>query len=249
MEALLETIKPAGKSGAKRRASAATPLSRERIVEAALAQIDQEGLENFSLRNLANRLGVYPTAIYWYVPNRNELLAQVVALIFDKVAPAKRRRAWQTYLRDLFGNFRDAIRAHPNMAPLVGAQLVSNTSMSLAFVEDLLAALSRAGLSGPPLLGAFNTVVAALVGFTAQEFAPMPTEDPVGWQMTVQQRLIGIDREQYPVLAANLSLLSNRAFIVRWQNGVDAPLDDSFVIYVDVMIAGIERLIERAAVT
>ncbi len=219
-----------------------TLLTPERIVSAALAYIDREGLENFSLRNLANQLNVYPTAIYWHIPNRNELLAQVAASILDDVLPAKQRRSWQTYLRELFQNFRTAIRNHPNIAPLIGTQLVSNTSMSLNFVEHVLATLTRAGLSGPLLVGAYNAVIAALVGFTTQEFAPTPTEEADAWQMHVQERLLVINHEKYPVLASNLPLLSNRAFILRWQNGIDAPLNESYEIFIDMIIAGIKSL-------
>jgi len=147
----------AGRPARKRGAGEAANLSPSIIVEAALKSIDRDGLESFSLRNLAADLGVYPTAIYWYVPNRNELMARVVARILEGVAQKRRRGAWQDYLRDLFNNFREVLSAHPNVAPLVGTQIVSNTSMGLRFVEDLLAALSQAGLSGPALVGAYNT--------------------------------------------------------------------------------------------
>lgn len=215
-------------------------LSREVIVKAALALIDADGLESFSLRTLAQRLGVYPTAVYWYVPNRNELMALIVTHILDKVEPQRRRRAWQQSLRDVFINFRTAVATHPKAAPLIGTALVSNTAMSFAFVESLLETLARAGLAGHKLVNAYNSVVAALVGFVAQEFAPIPNEDPIAWQMSVQRRLLEIDASAYPILASNLGLLSNHAFILRWQNGTDAPLDDSYASYIDIVIKGIE---------
>ena len=223
----------------RRSSTTAPPLSREIIVLAALELIDEAGLEAFSLRTLAQRLGVYPTAVYWYVPNRNELTAQVVAHILDKVPSQRRRRTWQQSLRDLFTSFRAAVAAHPNAAPLIGTAVVSNTSMSFAFVEHLLAILSRAGLSGAMLVAGYNAVIAALVGFVAQEFASMPKEDATAWQMSVQQRLLEIDREAYPILSANLRLLSNQAFILRWQNGTDAPLVESFSTFIEVIINGI----------
>jgi TetR/AcrR family transcriptional regulator, tetracycline repressor protein len=228
--------------GKRRYAAADSGLSRDHIVRAALAQIDEEGLEAFSLRTLATRLNVFPTAIRWYVPNRNELMAQLVNLILEGVSPLRRRRSWQMHLRDIFANFRAAIRAHPNAAPLIGTQLVSNSTMSLGLVENILDTLTRAGLSGRPLVGAYNSVIASLAGFVAQEFAPVPTEHAAAWQISVQERLLGIDRNEFPVLAMYLPLLVNHAFILRWQNGIDAPLDDSFAIFVDVVIAGIEAL-------
>jgi len=220
-------------------------LSREAIVAAALALIDEEGLEAFSLRTLASRLGVYPTAIYWYVQNRNDLLAQVVTHILAEDAPTKKRRSWQHNLRDIFRRFRAAVRKHPNAAPLIGTQIVSNTNMDADFVENILATLVRSGLSEEALVRTYNSVVAALVGFVAQEFAPMPLEDRTQWQLAVQQRMLALDRSRYPALSEHLPLLSNRAFILRWQNGVEAPLDDSFDWHIDLMIAGIETLSQR----
>jgi TetR/AcrR family tetracycline transcriptional repressor len=226
-----------------RRGADTTPnLSREIVIAAALRLIDEGGLDSFSLRTLAQKLGVYPTAVYWYVPNRNDLMASVVALILDSVPSQKRRRTWQQSLRDLFHGFRAAVAAHPNAAPLIGTAVVSNNSMSFNFVEHVLGILTRANLSGTSLVAGYNAVIAALVGFVTQEFASMPKEDSSAWQMSVQQRLIEIDRDAHPILAANLKLLSNQAFILRWQNGTDAPLERSYTAYIDVIVSGIEAM-------
>ena len=48
-------------------------LTEERIVAAALELIDAAGLSNFSLRDVARSLDVYPTAVYWYVKSRDDL--------------------------------------------------------------------------------------------------------------------------------------------------------------------------------
>jgi TetR/AcrR family transcriptional regulator, tetracycline repressor protein len=233
----------AARPKAKRRnVERASALTRDRIVEEALRQIDEAGLEDFSVRTLATRLGVYPTAIYWYVPSRNELLAGVVSLIHRKIVPEQRRKSWEQHLRELFENFRAAVRAHPNAAPLIGTQMVANTSMGFEFVESLLETLLRAGLTETRLVAAYNSVVAGLVGFAAQEFAPIPREDPKSWQLAVQRRLLTVNPERYPALAANLPRLSNQAFILRWESGSDAPLETSFEVFVDIMIAGIKSL-------
>jgi len=46
----------------------------------------------------------------------------------------------------------------------------------------------------------------------------------------------------YPLMARLLPLLANSAFMMRWENGVRRPMDDSFEAYVDVVIFGLERL-------
>lgn len=54
-------------------------LTEQKIVAAALEHIDAVGLAKFSLRDVARALDVYPTAVYWYVKTRDELLGRVVA--------------------------------------------------------------------------------------------------------------------------------------------------------------------------
>lgn len=214
-------------------------LSRERIVAAAIEEIDAHGLAAFSIRNLAHRLGVYPTAIYWYISSRNLILAEVVGQVLGDASPAG-DLDWRDYLRGLFGRYRAAIKSHPHVAPLVGAHLVGNASIPFAFVERLLGKLSGAGFAGEDLLHAYNTVVAALAGFITQEFAPAPEDDD--WRAGVQERLLAVDAEACPTLAANLPLLANRAFILRWRSGAEAPMDSSFDCYVEIVISGLERL-------
>jgi TetR/AcrR family tetracycline transcriptional repressor len=57
------------------------PLSRDRIVSAALALVDQEGLASLSMRRLATTLGVDPMAIYYYLPNKAALEDAIVEAV------------------------------------------------------------------------------------------------------------------------------------------------------------------------
>ncbi|RUQ46366.1 TetR family transcriptional regulator, partial [Corynebacterium pseudodiphtheriticum] len=111
-------------------------------------------------------------------------------------------------------------------------------------VEGVLAALQQAGFSGPSLAGAYNSFIAALAGFTTLEFAPLP-ENTAAWQRQLQENLRAVDAEQHPTPAQNMDQLSNRGFSLRWQNGVDAALNDSFTFYVDTLLCGLETLAAR----
>ncbi|WP_257386550.1 TetR/AcrR family transcriptional regulator [Tahibacter caeni] len=232
------------KPRATRRPAADKPaLTRERVIAAALAEIDERGADAFNLRNLAERLGVYPTAVYWHVPNKNAILAEVVATVFRDVAPRRRSgEDWRDYLRKLFQRYRASMRRHPNVAPLVGAHLVGNLRIDFDFVEGVLGALADADLAGARLVAGYNAVVAALIGFVVQEFSPIPATEAQEWQSAVQQRLLTVDPQTHPVLAANLPLLANQAFVLRWQNGSEAPLDASYRSFIEQVIAGIEHL-------
>src|SRR3954453_17986573 len=204
------------KARARSKPRAAPPaMSKERVVEAALALIDAQGVDGVSMRGLAEALGVYPTAIYWYVENRNALLAEVVGHALRDVAPEWRGDDWQAWLKALFRRYRAAVRRHPNIAPLIGAQLVSNAGVSLELVDSILTVLSSAGFKADLLVHAYNAVIAFKVGFVTLEFAPMPTEDADAWTTALKQSFRTVDPQAQPVLARTLPLMENRAFIVR----------------------------------
>jgi AcrR family transcriptional regulator len=221
-------------------------LTREVIITAALEEIDRSGLDAFSLRALARTLGVKPNTIAWHIGSRDMLLAEVVALLMrDVVPPSDATRTWQEWLRELFCRYRAAICQHPNAAALVGAGIVSNVRADLALVEAILSTLAEAGFPERMLGDAYCAVHAAMIGFTTQEFARMPDEIE-GWREEMRERLAGIDPATYPTLARHLPRLANRAFILRWQNGAEAPLDTGFEVFVSCVIAGLEALLREA---
>ena len=61
------------------------PLSRTRVLQAAVALADQAGLEGFSMRGLAQELGVVPMALYKHVANKDELLDGMVDIVFSEI--------------------------------------------------------------------------------------------------------------------------------------------------------------------
>jgi TetR/AcrR family transcriptional regulator, tetracycline repressor protein len=78
----------------------ATRLTKARIVAAAIALLNDEGLDGVSLRKLAGRLGVRAPSLYWHFPDKDALLAAVLEKIFNSCldsVPASRN--WQTWMR------------------------------------------------------------------------------------------------------------------------------------------------------
>lgn len=217
-------------------------LTREAIVAAAIRLIDATELENFSMRNLAKELGVYPTAIYWHIPSRNAVVAEVISEVLRGIAPAL-PLDWKMWLKSLFRNYREAIRRHPNVAPLIGVQLVSNTSVDLDMIESILTVLNRAGCPPERLRAAYNAVIATMVGFTTQEFAMVPKEEAAEWAIGMRSVVASVQADSHPILANNINDMANTSFILRWQNGADAPMDDSFELFVDSFITGLEVII------
>lgn len=219
----------------------ANKLSRERVWAAALKQIDKRGVGSFSLRDVARSLGVYPRAIYWYVRSRNDLLAGVVDYALRNVYPPTSSEDWKDWLRKLFHQYRAAVQEHPNIAPLIGASILSGGGISAEMIERILTVLSAAGFRDDQLLDAYNVVVAAQVGFVTLELAALPLEDIVSWAEEHRRQITTIDVLRYPMLGRHLPTFANKAFLLRWSNGTEVPLDSSFEKFVEVTISGLEE--------
>jgi len=215
-------------------------LSAQRILEVALQLIDGEGLAAFSIRSLAEKLSVAPAAIYWHVPSRDALVAGAVALALQDVGRDLPCLSWQESLRALFDGFRRALRAHPQLAPVVASQLAYNAAFNAALLDHVVSALQAARFDGADLVDAFNVVVAAMCGYATLELSTPPIEHVDAWKTACLERIESIDPLEFPALHAHRGLLRNRAFLLRWSGGIEQPLDAGFAAWVDVVVRGLE---------
>lgn len=133
-----------------RRASAKadnTTLSREAIIDRALALADREGLDAVSIRRIAQDLGVTPMALYWHVKNKEELLAAMGEEMLSVLTlPADDSPRDIDQLRELMVRLVATLSAHPGSTELAMMQILQCESGQLA-AERALDILRRAGFS------------------------------------------------------------------------------------------------------
>lgn len=140
-------------------------LTRERIVAAALALIDESGLDVLSMRKLGGRLGVDPMSIYHHVPNKEALLRAVVQDVFAAMRVPPATGPWQQRVRGWANAYRDVARAHPNLV----LRIVSDPdAVAVAAVwanESLYGALEASGLPAASAVRAADLVVDYVNGY------------------------------------------------------------------------------------
>lgn len=218
-------------------------MGAEQIIEAALAVIDERGLSGLSMRVLADRLSVYPTTLYWHIQDRNNLLACVVQRVLKGILP-KPAKDWREWVKALMRQFRAAVMRHPNVAPLIGADLTSNPGVDLAIVDRLLNVLEQAGFKDGALVEAYNTIMAGMIGFVTLELAAPPAEETEAWAAALQARFEMVTPDQYPTLGRLGPKLANSAFVVRWRGGASLPLDNAFDSFTRTILLGLERQLD-----
>jgi len=154
--------------------SARRPLSRERIVDAAISFIDDHGLPGLTMRRLGNELGVEAMALYRYVPGKEDLLDAVVERLIegmrrdDDVLDTP-RDGWQDFLIRLAHGVRRVALEHPKAFPLVAsrppeAPWLRPPLRSLAWVEVFLAGLLSEGFTEEAAVASYRAYTSVLLG-------------------------------------------------------------------------------------
>lgn len=224
------------------RAQTAAPLTSGDVVAAALSLVDDAGVAGFTMRALATRLGTYPATLYWHVGNRNEILARVFDRVMDEmeVAPPD-SMAWDAWLAALAREYRRVLHLHPNAAALALYPVVAAADT----VEVVVAVLQHGGFTGPMLAHAFNAFTGSVTGWVSVELSAGGGETDQRWREDFADRVLSIDPETHPTIAAHMDDLADEVFTLRWHGGAEKPLDDSFEVALGVWIEGLRALRRR----
>jgi AcrR family transcriptional regulator len=147
-------------------AKSGEPLTRQRVLEAALRLLDQEGLEGFSMRKLGALLGVEAMSLYNHVESKQAVFDGVIELLIIQVPlPLCPHATPREELWAIAHAFRDVLRAHPRVLPLVATSPL-RTSASLVMLDHLLETLHQAQITGIQSIYALQCLVGFIVGHT-----------------------------------------------------------------------------------
>ena len=94
-----------------------TPLSRERIVDAAMAIVDTGGLDALSMRSVAQALGTGPASLYAHIADKDELLALLIERVAGELElPEPDPERWQEQLKAMVRATHYGLLAHRDLA-------------------------------------------------------------------------------------------------------------------------------------
>jgi AcrR family transcriptional regulator len=146
------------------------PLSPARIVQAALAIADSEGLESLTMRRLGRELGAAPMAAYTHFGGKRELLTAVVDAVMAEVEVPEADGRWRKPIRRLGLSYRGALLAHPAVMPAVHA-CGARGPRTLALLDRAHGILRGAGFADEQAAGAVETLHAFALGSVSLEIA------------------------------------------------------------------------------
>jgi TetR/AcrR family tetracycline transcriptional repressor len=172
-------------------------LSLERIVDEALALVDEQGIAAASMRSVGERLGVKAMSLYRYISSREHMLDLVVERIVDELSADDEVHmhptdGWRDYLDRLARGVRRYALAHPHAFPLVAtrpteAPWVNPPLRSMRWIEAMLRGLHDEGLNDEQVVFTYRVFNSFLLGFLLLETSAMALRDPKPGDGSFQQ--------------------------------------------------------------
>lgn len=155
-----------------------TRLDRSRVVEAAIGLADAQGLDAVSMRNVADRLGVTPMALYKHVANRSQLVNEMLDEALRDMASAPAAADWADTVRARIFAARDVLAEHAWVREAIETRELA-TPRTLAHMDSLIAAMFDGGLSADLVHHAMHALSTRMWGFT-RDVLPTPRvpDDP-----------------------------------------------------------------------
>ncbi|GAA2792802.1 TetR/AcrR family transcriptional regulator C-terminal domain-containing protein [Kitasatospora sp. CM 4170] len=241
-----------------------TPLSRERVLRAAVALADgsgagggaggsggaggdgavggSAGVEALSMRKLAQELGVVPMALYKHVANKEELLAGMVDAVVGEIDPPAPGADWKDVVRQRVLSARRVLRHHP-WAPRVIESLPAPTPAMLDHLDSVIGTFRSGGLSADLTHHAMHALGGRVLGFSQELFdASPPGGTPAGQTAPEAAAQAAELAARYPYIAEiAASAVHTDGSVI--SGGCDDQFEFEFAL--DLLLDGIDRLHRR----
>jgi AcrR family transcriptional regulator len=202
------------------------PLSRERVLRAAVAIADAGGIAGLTMRSLADALGVKPMSVYHHVANKDEILDGIVDLVFSRIALPTPGADWRPEMVKRANSARDVLRRHPWALGLLESRTAPGPA-TLRHHDATIGTLRRAGFSVAMTAHAYALLDSYVYGFALQE-AALPFNSPDSAAAVTEDILEHLSKDDYPhlvELATEHVLRPGNDFAGEFAFGLDVILD------------------------
>lgn len=206
-------------------------LSRQRVVRAAIAHADANGLDALSMRTLAEMLEVAPMALYRHVTDKDDLINAMVDAVFTEIGVPSGGGDWKTAMRRRAVSVRDALSRHRWAVGLMESRRHPGPA-NLRHHDAMIGRLRAAGFSMAMTAHAYALLGSYVYGFALTRMnLPFETTDEVA--EVAQSMLQPFHVNEYPNL---VEFITDHAM----QPGFDHA--DEFEYGLDIVLDGLERV-------
>ncbi|CAN5134526.1 TetR/AcrR family transcriptional regulator C-terminal domain-containing protein [soil metagenome] len=209
------------------------PLSRERVLVAAIALADDNGIESLSMRKLADAVGLQAMSLYNHVANKGDLLDGMIDVVFSEIELPSGEDSWKTAMRQRAISVRTVLSRHRWAIGLMESR-TSPGPATLRHHDAVIGCLRDAGFSLELAAHAYSLLDSYIYGFALQERG-LPFDTPEETAALAQAILAQFPVDTYPRLA-------EFTFGHVLQPGYDYGNEYEFGL--DLILDGVERAFE-----
>ena len=209
------------------------PVTRARVIEAALQVMDAEGLEAVTMRRIGRELGVEAMSLYNNVQDKDDILDALTELVMSEFELPSPSGDWREDGKNAAREWRRLLRMHPNVMGLMAERRkpLANPE-SLRPMDTAIGILRGAGLDVRDAVQAFNAFGSYIMGFVIMEQGMMlghegPDEEHLG----MHEELARLHGSEFPFLVEAFPILH------------ECSTDEQFEFGLDLMMLGLESKI------
>jgi AcrR family transcriptional regulator len=220
------------------------PLSRGRVLDAAVRLADETGIDLVSMRRLAQELGVVPMALYKHLANKEELLDGMVDTLVGEIDPPVGDAGWKSAVKLRVLSARRALLRHPWGRPVLESR-TNRTPAVLEYMDSFIGMFLAGGFSVDLTHHVMHALGSRMWGFTQELF-----DDPAGPAGAAEAEMPPeVQAAMYREMAARYPNILQVAMASKHDDGpvVGQGCDDQFEFEfaLDLLLDGFERLHEQ----
>jgi AcrR family transcriptional regulator len=212
------------------RARNRTPLTRERVLQVAIARADDGGIEALSMRKLGQELGVEAMALYYHFANKDELLDGIVDLVYAEIELPPVGSDWRPAMRQRAVSVREALARHRWAIGLMESRRHPGPA-NLRHHDGVIGILRAAGFEVAMAAHAYSLLDSYIYGFALTKMS-LPFDATTDMAAMADQMLEPFPIGEYPHL---VEFIADHAM----RPGFDH--EDEFEYGLDLILEGIEQ--------
>jgi AcrR family transcriptional regulator len=212
-----------------------TPLSKERVLHAAVALADEGGIESLSMRKLADELGVKAMSLYNHVANKDDLYQGIVDLAMGEIEVPSEEADWKSALRQSAISAYQAFVRHPWACNLHMATPRINDER-MQWMEGVLKTLREAGFSPNMTHHGYHALDSHITGFTLW-IVSMPFDSREELLDMAQEFIPRIPADRFPYVIEHAK---------EHLEDPDPDEPSEFEFGLDLILEGLERRLDAA---
>ena len=202
------------------------PLTRERVLAAAIDLADRDGIASLSMRKLAQELGVEAMSLYHHVANKDAILDGLIDLVFGEIDLPVGEADWRAAMRRRAISAREVLRRHPWATGLMESRSTPGPA-TLRHHDAVLGILRNAGFPLELAAHAYSLLDSYIYGFALQETS-LPFSTPEETAEVAQAMMAEFPADAYPHLteiAVEHVLQPGYSYASEYLFGLDLILD------------------------